>query len=53
MTEKASGISNARSNHLKPILFFVMAGLDPAIHVFLAAALLRRGCPAQGHGCPV
>jgi hypothetical protein len=27
---------------------FVMAGLDPAIHVFLAVTLLRRGCPAQG-----
>ena len=26
---------------------FVMAGLDPAIHVFLAALLLRRGCPAS------
>src|SRR5665213_2904012 len=25
----------------------VMAGLDPAIHVFLAAAQLSRGCP--GH----
>jgi len=25
-----------------------MAGLDPAIHVFHAAALQRRGCPAQG-----
>jgi hypothetical protein len=24
--------------HLKMILFFVMAGLDPAIHAFLAAA---------------
>jgi hypothetical protein len=48
MAENASSISNALSNHLKPSLFFVMAGLDPAIHVFLAAALLRRGCPAQG-----
>jgi hypothetical protein len=26
----------------------VMAGLVPAIHVFLAAAPLSRGCPAQG-----
>jgi hypothetical protein len=26
----------------------VMAGLVPAIHVFLAALLLSRGCPAQG-----
>jgi hypothetical protein len=25
----------------------VMAGLVPAIHVFDAARLLRRGCPAQ------
>ena len=32
---------------------FVMAGLVPAIHVFLADMLPRRGCPAQGHGCPV
>jgi len=30
------------------ILFFVMAGLVPAIHVFLADMPLRRGCPAQG-----
>jgi hypothetical protein len=28
--------------------FSVMAGLDPAIHAFLAAAPSRRGCPAQG-----
>ena len=27
---------------------FVMAGLDPAIHVFLAYVRPRRGCPAQG-----
>jgi hypothetical protein len=27
---------------------FVMAGLDPAIHVFRAATPLSRGCPAQG-----
>jgi hypothetical protein len=27
---------------------FVMAGLVPAIHVFLAATKLKRGCPAQG-----
>jgi hypothetical protein len=33
---------------LKMSLSFVMAGLDPAIHVFLAATPLRRGCPAQG-----
>jgi hypothetical protein len=26
---------------------FVMAGLVPAIHVFLAAAAIRRGCPGQ------
>jgi hypothetical protein len=25
----------------------VMAGLDPAIHVFLADVPLRRGCPGQ------
>jgi hypothetical protein len=25
----------------------VMAGLVPAIHAFLAAAALRRGCPGQ------
>ena len=29
----------------------VMAGLVPAIHVYLPSALsLRRGCPAQGQG---
>jgi hypothetical protein len=27
---------------------FVMAGLDPAIHVFLAEVHEERGCPAQG-----
>ena len=28
----------------------VMAGLVPAIHVFLLAETLRRGCPAKaGH----
>jgi hypothetical protein len=26
---------------------FVMAGLVPAIYVFLAAATVRRGCPGQ------
>jgi len=25
-----------------------MAGLDPAIHVFVTATMWRRGCPAQG-----
>jgi hypothetical protein len=29
------------------ILFSVMAGLDPAIHVLLAVTPLRRGCPGQ------
>jgi hypothetical protein len=31
----------------KELQFFVMAGLVPAIHAFIAAVLLRRGCP--GH----
>src|SRR5438105_7763496 len=31
----------------KAFLFWVMAGLVPAIHVFLAATSLRRGCPGQ------
>src|SRR5712664_116126 len=31
-----------------PFSEFVMAGLVPAIHVFIAAILPRRGCPAQG-----
>src|ERR1700730_18005552 len=30
-----------------------MAGLVPASHAWLAARPQRRGCPAQGHGCPV
>src|SRR3984893_10991937 len=30
------------------VLIFVMAGLDPAIHVYPAATLSRRGCPARG-----
>jgi hypothetical protein len=25
----------------------VMAGLDPAIHVFLGSRAVRRGCPGQ------
>jgi hypothetical protein len=36
MTEKAFRIFRARSIHLKMIRFFVVAGLVPAIHVFLA-----------------
>jgi hypothetical protein len=28
--------------------FLVMAGLVPAIHVFLTQWKIRRGCPAQG-----
>src|SRR5260370_38519003 len=38
---------------LKMILFFVMAGLVPAIHVFLAWLPLRRGGPAQGRASRV
>jgi hypothetical protein len=48
LTQNASSIFQTLSNYLKMSLSFVMAGLDPAIHVFLAATLLRRGCPAQG-----
>jgi hypothetical protein len=29
------------------IYFLVMAGLVPAIHVFLAALQIGRGCPGQ------
>jgi hypothetical protein len=36
------------SNDMKKIPFLVMAGLVPAIHVFLAWELQGRGCPAQG-----
>jgi hypothetical protein len=32
----------------KEVAYSVMAGLVPAIHVFIAATLLRRGCPAKG-----
>jgi hypothetical protein len=42
---------NARSDCVNFIIVssqIVMAGLVPAIHVFLATMLLRRGCPAQG-----
>jgi len=28
-------------------LLFVMAGLGPAIHVFVLLKALRRGCPRQ------
>jgi hypothetical protein len=38
----------ALSNNLKAILFIVMAGLVPAIHVFLVQVQQGRGCPAQG-----
>jgi hypothetical protein len=34
------------SNRLAMNPFFVMAGLVPAIHVFLLER--KRGCPAQG-----
>ena len=46
----ASSISSRRHRHavMAGIKFsFVMAGLVPAIHVFAAAMLLRRGCPRQ------
>jgi hypothetical protein len=32
---------------------FVMAGLDPAIHVFIAAMKARRGCPGIRAFTPV
>jgi hypothetical protein len=35
------------SNRLKMTPFFVMAGLVPAHHVFLASMKSRRGCPGQ------
>jgi hypothetical protein len=38
----------ALSSRLKMDGFFVMAGLVPAIHVFLDLNAVRRGCPAQG-----
>jgi hypothetical protein len=38
----------ALSKRLKMTRFFVMAGLVPAIHVFLDLSAVRRGCPAQG-----
>jgi hypothetical protein len=40
----------ALSNCLKMILFFVMAGLDPAIHVFLAVARDRTWMPGTSPG---
>jgi hypothetical protein len=33
---------------LKMNRFFVLAGLVPAIQVFLDLSTARRGCPAQG-----
>jgi hypothetical protein len=36
------------SNRLAMNPFFVMAGLVPAIHVFLPRLERKRGCPAQG-----
>ena len=36
------------ANGLNVSRFFVMAGLVPAIHVFLVQTAPRRGCPAQG-----
>jgi hypothetical protein len=44
MTQKAV---RAWAFYLKMSSFSVMAGLVPAIHVFLAAAVIRRGCPGQ------
>ncbi len=39
--ERAGGVSERRFTS-------VMAGLVPAIHVFITEMLLRRGCPTQG-----
>jgi hypothetical protein len=36
-----------RLNRIWLIYFLVMAGLVPAIHVFLAALEVRHGCPGQ------
>jgi hypothetical protein len=38
---------NARVCHARRYGFFVMAGLDPAIHVFVSAQKERRGSPGQ------
>jgi hypothetical protein len=49
LTENASSIFRLfLTNCLNMIRFFVMAGLDPAIHVFLARVQQERGCPVQG-----
>jgi hypothetical protein len=39
--------SSNQSNRIPTVSLFVMAGLDPAIPVFLAAVPLRRGCPGM------
>src|SRR5712664_4075113 len=49
LTENAASIFSALQQ-VERNRFFVMAGLVPAIYVFLAATLLRRGCPDKpGH----
>src|SRR5713226_4818954 len=39
------------AGHSRPKDGVASARLCPAIHVFLAATPLRRGCPGQAHGC--
>jgi len=45
---KSSQHFRASVNSSKLIPFFVMAGLVPAIHAFLAVMEQGRGCPGQG-----
>jgi hypothetical protein len=44
---KAALIAASRRFCKLALLAFVMAGLVPAIHVFLADVKPRRGCPGQ------
>jgi hypothetical protein len=43
----AMGLLSLNVKHTDFVVSIVMAGLVPAIHVFLAALSLRRGCPGQ------
>jgi hypothetical protein len=47
--ERAAVVEGGEVMRCEQMRYFpiVMAGLVPAIHVFLAAALSRRGCPGQ------
>jgi hypothetical protein len=47
-TREVDRKANSIFRRVEASLHVVMAGLDPAIHVFPTDLKARRGCPAQG-----